>query len=185
MAVVDRRAARLSVFEDRQVEVASAQDGRVGGCITVFGPGERELTIAVHDPDARERMSVLDQIGQAEVVQLAYGTGSEDVAAGFRAREDATLDDDDVMTACSEPRGSSTTRWSATDDEHVGGRSGCGAGRSGDQGSASGAWPSAGFVPTTKVPSSWSATLSKVIEPSSRPTHAGASGLHHFSYSSR
>jgi len=93
----------------------------------------------VYDPDARERMGLLDDVGETEVVQLTYGTGSEDVAAGLRPGEDAALDDDDVMATGSEPRGGSTSSWTATDDQDVGDGSGSGAGRSDDQGSASGA----------------------------------------------
>jgi hypothetical protein len=120
---------------------------------------------------------------EAQVVQLADGTGGEHVTAGLRSGEDASFDDDHVMATGSEPRGGSTTSWASSDDQDVG--DGSGAGEGDDQGSASGAWPSAGVVPTTKVSSSCSATLSKVMEPSSKPTQAGASGLHHFSYSSR
>jgi hypothetical protein len=107
----------------------------------VFGPGERELTIEVHDPDTRERVGLLDDVGETEVVQLADGPGGEDVTAGLRSGEDAAFDDDDVMATGSEPRGGSTSSWTATDDQDVGdgSGSGSGAGRSGDQGSASGA----------------------------------------------
>lgn len=105
----------------------------------MFGPCERELTIEVHDPDTRERVGLLDDVGETQVVQLADGPGREDVTAGLRSWEDATFDDDDVMATGSEPRGGSTSSWTSTDDQDVGDGSGCDAGRSDDQGSASGA----------------------------------------------
>lgn len=95
--------------------------------------------LAVDDPYAGEGVGLVDEIGETEVVQLADGTWGEDVAAGLRSGEDPTFDDDDVVASGGEPRGGSTTRWSAADDQDVSGRSGSGAGGKGDQGSASGA----------------------------------------------
>jgi hypothetical protein len=97
------------------------------------------MTIGMNHPNPREPVRPNERGPEPEVVQLTDRPGREHVAAGFRPRKDAAFDDDDVMAAGGEPRSGSSTGWAAADDQDISGGAGRGAGRSDDQGSASGA----------------------------------------------
>ena len=112
------------------------------------------------------------------------GSGGERVAARLRTWERPTFEHHHGGPVLGQAARHGCTGGAGADDEDVGDVVHVGEPRARSAATAQGALPSTGAVPTPMEPSIMSLVLAMVIEPSSMPSQAGASGLHQVSYSS-
>ena len=182
--IEQRRARSDGMLCQSLVEGASAHCRTDDAELRMVGPLEVARLGAGCDAQARGEVRIGEHSTGTQAVECGNGPGGERVAARLRSRERPTFEHHHVRTVLGEATSHGRTGRAGADDEDVGGVVHVGEPRARSAAMAQGALPALGSSPTPMEPSIMSPVLAMVMEPSSMPNQAGASGLHQVSYSS-